>query len=315
MTLTFQEITHPEDLRPDVNSVGDVMARRTESYTMFKRYRHGRTGAWVWMHLSVGGVFDPDSGEFLYFLSQISRPVAKDLRDSQWREIQEIQAGLNNNEFTLFYQPIVEIATGRIVGFEGLGRWLRKGDVVSPGQWLPLLELAELTHELSKVVARIAADWRGPGFLSVNIDPLSIDSPDWPDIAALLPAGTHIEITEIRELSEAGKLLISSSADALPPFADDFGTGFSNYAQLEWLIGGGLKIDASLVRDIVESKRARAVCAAIIQLASAWGLEVIAEGVEAAEVAQALQQMGCPYGQGYYWGKPLPEPIAQLGQT
>ena len=191
LKLTFQEITHPEDLAPDVNSYRRVMAGELPGYTMRKRYKAGDGRAEpVRTTLLVKGYYNKD-GSFAYFVSQIVEASDSGITETEDRQIEAIEDGLKHGQFELHYQPIVSAVSRETVAYEGLARWNhpQKG-LVYPGDFLPLLKLAGKTHQLCHVVIKIAAqDQPKLGKkVAININPITIGLPDWESWA------THIKI-------------------------------------------------------------------------------------------------------------------------
>ena len=310
LNLNFQAITHPQDLKSDVNSYLRVMDPNDPltHYTMEKRYIHGRTNQDIWAVLNVQGYYD-EHGQFEFFLSEIAIASDRRLSAEDRRRLQEIKLGLDNKEFIFHYQPIVELSTGATVGYEALSRWQHKGETLSPLEFIPLLQVSHsihlLCHSVIQLAAKVTESMNGQ-WLSVNISPLTIARDDWAQYADLFPRSAHMEILEsdvigqvviekLREIRERGVVLA----------LDDFGSGYSNFKRLSIYGIEAIKIDASIVQGLPD-KPSTAMCGAIIAMAQVLGLKVIAEGIETQEQAEKLLSMGCDMGQGYYFGKPAP---------
>jgi len=235
----------------------------------------------------------------------------------------KLRQAIANDELFLMYQPKLELATGAVVGAEALVRW-RDGDtVVPPDEFIPVAESSGLILPLGELVIRNAArqihDWRRRGFeldhVAVNVATPQFKGGDFPQIVEKILAEfqlpfdmLNIEITEssiiddferttaqLRELKEQGCLIAM----------DDFGTGFSSLSYLTQLPLDVLKIDRAFVSGIVGDTQAQAIVLAIVQLSRALGLKVVAEGIEYAEQAELLDQMGCEEAQGYLYSPPL----------
>ena len=315
LKLTFQEITHPEDLAPDVNSYRRVIAGELPGYTMRKRYKAGddRTEP-VRATLLVKGYYN-DDGSFAYFVSQIVEASDSGITETEDRQIKAIEDGLKHGQFELHYQPIVSAVSRETVAYEGLARWNhpQKG-LVYPGDFLPLLKLAGKTHQLCHVVIQIAAqDQPKLGKkVAININPITIGLPDWESWATHINDGTYIEILESEPTSDfAQSRLQALRSRDIEIALDDFGTGYANYTRIGLV--DILKIDASLVRGIDTDTTAFTRCASIVQLAHGMmspekpgGLKTVAEGVETQGQLEALKDMYCDYGQGYLFDKPMP---------
>lgn len=240
--------------------------------------------------------------------------------------LRDLQQALDGREFTLHYQPIVEMRGGSIVKAEALLRWNQPvRGMVSPASFIALAEESGLIVPLGDWVMREAAGqlarWReevAPAFeLSVNVSPAQLNADgqhvqNW--IAHLqqlsLPCTALVaEITE-RVLLEADKDTddrLQLLQDAGMQLAlDDFGTGYSSLSYLKRFDIGLIKIDRSFVSQLGLGREDTALCQAIIAMAHRLGIRVVAEGVETREQHHILLQAGCDYGQGYWYGRPMP---------
>jgi EAL domain-containing protein (putative c-di-GMP-specific phosphodiesterase class I) len=249
-------------------------------------------------------------------------------QEAQYRRLllRDLQQGLDGQEFELHYQPIVEIASGRIVKAEALIRWNQPlRGVVSPGEFIALAEESGLIVPLGDWVfqqaAQQVAQWRttlAPAFeLSVNVSPVQLhaseqSAQDWIarlDALQLPGSALVVEITE-RVLLEAGK-----EADAklqalqkanIQLALDDFGTGYSSLSYLKRFDIDYIKIDRSFVSHLTRGSDDTVLCQAIIVMAHQLGIHVVAEGVETQEQHEILHEAGCDYGQGYWYCRPVP---------
>lgn len=255
---------------------------------------------------------------FSYFTSQMQEDahtrmlLIKDLRDA-----------LPANQFKVYFQPIVDMESGRIVKAEALLRWCHpERGMVSPVQFIPLAEETGLITDIGNWVFREAvrwmAHWHSQGYsctqVSVNKSPKQFNADDQDWIVHLhkidLPAHSIvIEITEGLLLDEhsdvTGKLLNFREA-GIQVAIDDFGTGYSSLSYLKKFHIDFIKIDKSFVRDLATDPNDLALSEAIIVMAHKLGLKVIAEGVETAEQRDMLAAAGCDYAQGYLYAKPMP---------
>jgi EAL domain-containing protein (putative c-di-GMP-specific phosphodiesterase class I) len=230
---------------------------------------------------------------------------------------------MRRGEIVLHYQPLVELATGRVVALEALARWNhpRKG-LLPPARWLaatdhPWLETRFCCHILD-VAVRQAADWRRQGadvVVQVNVSPRCFIDPRFPaHVAAAIeqhdlhPSFLGLEITEAslelpdRALAIAGQLTAMGIRLAL----DDFGIGHSSMRRLVQLPFSDIKIDKSFVMNMLGSDRHQAVVGAAISLSRGLNLQAVAEGVESAVIRDRLAAMNCEIAQGYFFAKPLP---------
>lgn len=244
--------------------------------------------------------------------------------------ITNFNRGLRNNELRLFYQPKVDLRTRQVVGFEALIRWQHPQlGLLAPDLFLPVVEMTDAIHALTQTVLEIACAqlqrWikaGEPWSVAVNLSARNlIDDRILHYIAGLLrrhqiPAGRlELEITETALIQDPGhalELLRQIAALGVTLSIDDFGTGYSSLAYLRDMPITTLKIDRTFVRDLLTNPQDQLIARSIIQLAQSLELNVIAEGVETAEVLARLQVMGCDQAQGYYFSRPLPLPELQL---
>jgi diguanylate cyclase (GGDEF)-like protein/PAS domain S-box-containing protein len=252
-------------------------------------------------------------------------PSMQEAAQNRMRLGSDLRNALENRQFRLEYQPIIELATGRIKKAEALIRWDHPvRGTVSPAQFIPIAEETEIIIGIGEWVFREAAQqamqWRKhlhPDFqISINQSPVQLRQEDehpgqnsWTrHLAALGLSGEGIvvEITEgvlldarssviqrLRKLRQAG-IQIS---------LDDFGTGYSSLSYLTKFDIDYLKIDQSFVRHLTPESDDMALCEAIIVMAHKLGMKVVAEGVETALQNTLLTSAGCDYGQGYYFSR------------
>lgn len=252
------------------------------------------------------------------------------LRDAALRSLDlemGMLRGLERGEFLLFYQPIVSLESGRTAGLEALIRWRRaSGEMVSPGEFIPLAEDSGLIIELGTLALREAClslgrflealDGDREFFLSVNVSGWQIMQPGFENVVEGIlretgaPASAiKLEITESAAMANppAAKAIFSNlKAKGLSLAIDDFGTGYSSLAYLPLFPIDTLKIDQSFVRDLPRSRPKLHIVEAIASLSRDLGLKIVAEGVENEEQQNALMDVGCQYGQGYKFSPPAP---------
>jgi len=235
-----------------------------------------------------------------------------------------LRRSLERNEIAVYYQPIVEISEGKIVGFEALARWIREdGTVVRPDGFIPLAEEIGLIIDIGNFILNAAAaqtaDWverYGLAFTSVNFSSRQFKQNDLASeiIEALRnvnlnPKNFEMEITE--------SILMDRSIDSLDMLnlligqgmgisIDDFGTGYSSLSYITSFPISKIKIDQSFTTKLPGNKNALAVVTAIIGLAKSLNLKVVAEGIETPEQLECLKKLGCQYGQGFLFSKPVP---------
>ncbi len=240
----------------------------------------------------------------------------------------EFKTAMERGELSLNYQPIIDLSTGRIEGFEALMRWIHpeKG-FISPGVFIPVAEDSGLIIEASrwalrescKALKRIESHSGKDGkmFMSVNFSSSDFAEESFLDhLYAILsetdvPATqVHLEITErllMTQPDNAKDTLSLCRKAGLGISIDDFGTGYSSLSYLHYYPIDTLKVDQSFVRNMKKDKTAKELVKSIIALGHNMNMHTIAEGVEDADEAAMLREMGCASAQGYYFAKPLPE--------
>ncbi len=236
----------------------------------------------------------------------------------------DVDEALRAGEFEVFYQPKVDLRTGRLVGAEALARWAKPGSgYVLPGLFMPAIERSQGVRSLLRFMLnsslRQAAEWsaRESGFgVAVNLSAGNLEDPDLMEIVAdaisvwgLAAAQLTLELTEsslMRSPAASMRTLGQLRAMGLRTSIDDFGTGYSSLAYLRDLPADELKVDRSFVARIMTAARDRDIVASIVQLAHAVELKVVAEGIEQPAMLAALAAMGCDIGQGYHIGAPMP---------
>ncbi len=238
----------------------------------------------------------------------------------------ELRLALPRQALSVAYQPLVDLRSGRIKGFEALSRWTHPElGMVSPAAFIPIAEEAGLITQLTDSVVRQACaalrGWQrsftGFGDLSVHVNVSARDVAD-PEFVSrirqvlqaceLAPQHLVIELTEnilMAQLSAAMGTLQALRELGVGLSVDDFGTGYSSLSHLAVLPIDSLKIDMSFVKPLRAGSKESSVVRAIVLLGTSLGKEVIAEGVETLEQLELLRELGCDSGQGYYMSKPL----------
>jgi diguanylate cyclase (GGDEF)-like protein len=237
----------------------------------------------------------------------------------------DLQRALEQQEFVLFYQPIINLKTERLAGFEALVRWRHpERGMVSPIEFIPCMETTGLIIPVGMVVFRQACQqlraWQQQGWtdlkMSINLSVRQFASSTLlADIDQILaetgadPENIKLEITEsaIMDNAEAAIAITKELRSRhIQISIDDFGTGYSSLGYLHRFPVDNLKIDRSFVNQISPDNSNYHVVNSIIALSNQMGISVTAEGIETKEQLQWLQNTGCQYGQGYLFNRPLP---------
>ncbi|WP_433215146.1 putative bifunctional diguanylate cyclase/phosphodiesterase [Dactylosporangium sp. CS-047395] len=296
--------------------------------------------------IGLSTTIDANSAEELLRQADLALYVAKGAGKGQWRRYQsdlhtavlerlELRAALDQavkeSQFVLQYQPIVDLESGVPLGFEALVRWNHPTrGMIAPGHFIEVAEESGLIVPMGRMVLQQALNTAGrwqrstaPGalrYISVNVSARQFRTPGFvEEVRQMLRASGVAPGTLLLEITESLLLrnddTVRADLDALRAMGirlaiDDFGTGYSSLSYLQHMPIDVLKIDKSFIDDMLSSTQQRAVVTAIVQLAQTFNLSVVAEGVEEAGQREALQQIGCPYGQGYLFARPLSEPEA-----
>jgi len=243
----------------------------------------------------------------------------------------DLRRAIEQEEFVVHYQPMVDLQTGELWGMEALVRWDHpERGLLEPSEFVPVAEESGLVIPMGEQILREscfrAKEWqeenpRIPSLvMSVNLSALQLSRLDLADTVERVLGETGLEgsclILDVTETVYV-KVLAANTAmlDRLRGLGvrfsiDDFGTGYSSLSYLKRLPADALKIDQSFVKGLGENVEDTAVVRMIIELAHTLGLEVIAEGVETEEQASLLKEIGCDFAQGYHFSKPLPPEAA-----
>ncbi len=232
----------------------------------------------------------------------------------------EMRADFGTEAFHPYYQPIVNLSSGRITGFEMLARWTRAdGTSIEPGRFIPIIEECGLIDELMlKLLERACDDarnWPPELTIAINVSPTQFRD-RWLSekiLAVLAQRGfparrIGLEITEnalIADPAAAQRIIESLRNQGISLALDDFGTGYSSIQHLRTMPFDKLKIDRSFVVNVDTDEGAYRMVSAIIRLAESLKLSVVAEGVETASVRDTLHALGCREAQGYLLGMPM----------
>lgn len=240
--------------------------------------------------------------------------------------INEMKHAIENNEFMLYYQPIVDLKDNRLLGFEALIRWYHpnKG-FIPPMNFIPLSEEIGYIDQISKWVLESAfrqiKEWKENGIdgllISINISGKLLINDDIVNyISELLSLykvdgkSIKLELTEtaiMTNLEEAIKVLEKLRSMGLQSSLDDFGTGYSSLTYLKKLPINMVKLDKEFINNIFLNNQDRIVVESVIKLIKDLKLEIVAEGIETEEQLNFLKKSKCDFGQGYYFSKPVPK--------
>jgi len=236
----------------------------------------------------------------------------------------DLRSGIARQEFVPFYQPILKLDTGELLGFECLARWSHPGlGTIGPDRFIPIAEesgnIAALSFALLAQACRDARAWPAPLTLSVNISPVQLLDPDLPlHLLRLLhgggiaPGRLIVELTESRAVADmpsARRVLTSLRNAGIKVMLDDFGVGNASLLCLHELPFDGLKVDRSFL-SALDSISGRTIIRSIIDLTRNLGMTAVIEGVERREQAELLSAMGYESAQGFLFGRAMPAPAA-----
>ena len=242
----------------------------------------------------------------------------------------ELRRGLERGEVVPYFQPIVDLAGGQVVGFEVLARWLHpERGLLVPGQFLPMAEESGLIVDLGARILRDSlaqlAHWRAVGLqfascsLSINVATQQLIDGRFLDVVhdALGESGIDadslwLEITEtalMADTNAAGRALRDLRGLGLHLSVDDFGTGYSSLTYLKRFPVEAIKVDRSFVTGLGLEADDTSIVEAVVRLGHSLGLSVVAEGVETPLQLNRLRELGCDKGQGYLFGRPRPAGI------
>jgi diguanylate cyclase (GGDEF)-like protein/PAS domain S-box-containing protein len=237
----------------------------------------------------------------------------------------ELRSAVRRGDVGVHFQPVVELATGRVAAFEALARWRRAGERVGPGEFIPIAEetgvVVALGAQVLEQAAAHAAAWEqrfggeaAPG-VSVNLSPRQLTEPDIVGTVdrvlrdtGLTPGLLALEITEtaiMRDVEAALARIRALRRLGVQIVLDDFGTGYSSLSHLKRLPIDTVKVDKLFVEPIASDAGSRAIVAAVLSMAEGFGAKVVAEGVETRDQLHHITAIGCHYGQGNLFARDL----------
>jgi diguanylate cyclase (GGDEF)-like protein len=246
--------------------------------------------------------------------------------EEEFLELRRMEAALREaiekEELEVYYQPIVDLKTGRIRSCEALLRWTHvELGSVSPSRFVPLAEstglIAPMSHWVLAQACAAAAKWPDDVSVAVNMSPALLKDLHLSHmiLSALYTSGLaarrlELEITEsvlLEENAQSHSLIKEFQKIGLKLSIDDFGTGYSSLAYLKKYRFDKIKIDTSFIADVTKSREARAIIHALVGLAAELGMEIVAEGIETETQLGYVTGARCTSAQGFYLGRPMPE--------
>ncbi len=231
----------------------------------------------------------------------------------------DLRHAIANDLIIPHFQPLVDIETERLIGFEMLARWPHPTrGMISPAEFIPIAEdiglIGPLTDLLLRKACHVAMTWPPELLLACNVSPFQLRDRELPamiravlDNAGFPPQRLELEITEsalVGDIDLARELLNELKALGVRLALDDFGTGYSSLQHLNMLPFDKIKIDAGFVGAMSSNVESRKIVAAVVGLGHSLGLITVAEGVEDPKTAELLRDLGCDVGQGWLYGRP-----------
>lgn len=241
----------------------------------------------------------------------------------------DLREAIRSDRIEPFYQPLIELSTGKLLGYEALARWrCEDGSIRNPDEFIPIAEecgvIGDIYFRLLAKAALEARQWADDCFLSINLSPLQFTDPWLVErtlqalhIAGLPPGRLEVEITEsalVSELETARTVITNFKSQGIKVSLDDFGTGYSSLRHLSELAFDKLKIDRSFITDIATNPDSQTIVQAVTSMAHHLGLKVTVEGVETVASERSVRGFGCDVGQGFLYGKPVPGKGDHLGR-
>ncbi len=251
-------------------------------------------------------------------------PPSMEAAREQFMLEQDLAQAIVEEQLTMVFQPVVDLAAGRVIGAEALLRWdhPRLGSV-SPARFIPVVEAIGMSERYGlwvlNAACREARQWRDIGLVdlkvAVNLSARQLIDPGLKDKVTrtlqrhgLDARALELELTETAAMADAGRtlaLFAELRAMGVSLAIDDFGSGYSSLSYLKNLPFDKLKIDREFVADVDKRRDSRAICKALIELGRGLDLLVLAEGVETSEEVETLRELGCTVFQGYHFSRPL----------
>jgi len=268
-------------------------------------------------HAKVGG-----RHQVCFFDTSMTRELVRK------KEIEaELRAAIQRDELSIFFQPIVDLETGKIRTFEALVRWFHpeKGEL-RPDEFIPVAEdtgvIITLGNWITAQAAKAAAGWPEDVTIAVNLSPVQIRAPGAAlgILAALREAGLdphrlELEVTESLFLDDdanTARFMDDLAAEGVRFALDDFGTGYSSLGYINKFPFKKIKVDRSFVSGPNIGKKSDAIIRAVAEMGATLGMDIVAEGLETIEQVQVVRNAGCTLGQGYYFSRAVPDYLAAM---
>ena len=248
--------------------------------------------------------------------------MAVEAEDMAARLLAEFRHALESGQLVAYFQPEVELSSGRVVAAESLARWEHPElGTLPPALFSPFAEQLGLMGDLTRLMLRLSLAqqriWAADGCgipVSVNVGPGCVTDPEFPAVIAEFLRSERVpgRMLTLEVSEQTGTAAVSASFFAqlaelgVRVALDDFGTGFASLESLGGWPIDELKLDMSLVRPIASNASFRTIVRTTIDLAHQLGVKVVAEGVESEAVRSELQALGCDFAQGFLFGRPMP---------
>jgi diguanylate cyclase (GGDEF)-like protein len=268
-------------------------------------------------HAKVGG-----RNQVCFFDNAMTRDLVRK------KEIEaELRAAILRDELSIFFQPIVDLETGKIRSFEALVRWFHpeKGEL-RPDEFIPVAEetgvIITLGNWITAQAAKACAGWPDDVSVAVNLSPVQIRAPGAAlgiltalREANLPPSRLELEVTESLFLDDndnTARFMDDLAAEGVRFALDDFGTGYSSLGYINKFPFRKIKVDRSFVSGPNVGKKSDAIIRAVAEMGTTLDMDIVAEGLETIEQVQAVRNAGCTLGQGYYFSRAVPDYLAAM---
>jgi diguanylate cyclase (GGDEF)-like protein len=268
-------------------------------------------------HAKVGG-----RNQLRFFDPSMTRDLVRR------KEIEtELRAAIRRDELSIFFQPIVDLKSGRIRTFEALVRWFHpeKGEL-RPDEFIPVAEetgvIITLGNWITAQAAKAAAQWPDDVTLAVNLSPIQLRAPGAAlgilnalRDAGLPPQRLELEVTEslfIEDSEHTARFIEELASEGVRFALDDFGTGYSSLGYINQFPFKKIKVDRSFVSGPNIGRKSDAIIRAVAEMGSTLEMEIVAEGLETIEQVEAVRNAGCTLGQGYYFSRAVPDFLAAM---